>query len=171
MVPDHATLLGWIQHTGLGTVIRQSGWAVMALESVHLIGLALLGGAAVIAALAALRATGLGGMSVPTLVIGLAPLRRAGLYLMVISGTLITLSMPFKYYANGAFRWKMLLLTAVLLTSWALRWMSNIDMPVRGTPVSDTPATSRRRAPRALALAVLLLWLAVACCGRLIGFL
>jgi hypothetical protein len=49
--------------------------------------------------------------------------------------------------------------------------MSNTDMPVRDTPVSDTPATNRRRAPRALALAVLLLWLAVACCGRLIGFL
>ena len=176
MVPDHATFLGWIQHTGLSTVIRQSGWAVMALESVHLIGLALLGGAAVIAALAALRATGLGDMSVPTLVTGLAPLRRAGLFLMVISGTLITLSMPFKYYANAAFRWKMLLLTAVLLTSWALRWMSNIDMPVSDISVSDisvsdTPVSGWRRAPRALALAVLLLWLAVACCGRLIGYL
>ena len=166
MVSDHTTLLGWIQHTGLSTVIRQSGWAVMGLESVHLIGLALLGGAAVIAALAALRAAGLGGMSVPTLVTGLAPLRRAGLFLMAISGALITLSMPFKYYANAAFRWKMLLLSLVLLTSWALRRMSNTDIPV-----SDTPATSRRRAPRALALAVLLLWLAVACCGRLIGFL
>jgi len=165
-MPDHATLLGWIQHTGPSTLIRQSSWAVMALESIHLIGLALLGGAAVIAALAALRTTGLGGMSVLTLVTGLAPLRRAGLFLMVISGTLITLSMPFKYYANSAFRWKMLLLTVVLLTSWALRWMSNI-----GTPISDTPISGRRRAPRALALGVLLLWLGVACCGRLIGFL
>ena len=141
----------------------------MALESVHLIGLALLGGAAVVAALAALRANGLGGMSVPILVTGLAPLRRAGLLLVVISGTLITLSMPFKYYANAAFRWKMLLLSLALLTSWALRRTSNTDIPI-----SDTPVTSRRRAPRApraLALAVLLLWLAVACCGRLIGFL
>jgi len=60
----------------------------------------------------------------------------------------------------------------VLLTSWALRRMSNIDMPASDTPVSDTPPVSGwRRAPRALALAALLLWLAVACCGRLIGFL
>jgi hypothetical protein len=138
----------------------------MALESVHLIGLALLGGAAVIAALASLRTTGLGGMSVSTLVTGLAPLHRAGLFLMVISGTLITLSMPFKYYANAAFLWKMLLLSLVLLTSWVLHRMSNTD-----NSVSDTPTSTRRRAPRALALAVLLLWLGVACCGRLIGFL
>ena len=165
-MPDHATLLGWIQHTGPSTLIRQSSWAVMALESVHLIGLALLGGAAVIAALAALRAAGLGGMSLSTLVTGLAPLRRTGLFLMVISGALITLSMPFRYYANAAFRWKMLLLSLVLLTSWVLRRMSNTDIPV-----SDTPTSTRRRAPRVLALAVLLLWLGVACCGRLIGFL
>ena len=165
-MPDHAALLGWIQHTGPSTLIRQSSWAVMALESIHLIGLALLGGAAVIAALAALRATGLGGLSVPTLVTGLAPLRRAGLFLMVISGTLITLSMPFNYYANAAFRWKMLLLSLVWLTSWVLARMSDTN-----TRVGNTPSTSRRRAPRALALAALLLWFGVACCGRLIGFL
>jgi hypothetical protein len=159
-------LLSWIQHTGPSTVIRQSSWAVMALESVHLVGLALLGGAAVVAALGALRAAGLGGMSVPTLITGLAPLRRVGLFLMVISGALITLSMPFKYYANAAFRWKMLLLGVALLTSWALRRISNSSMPVAATPVRD-----RRRAPRALSLAVLLLWLGVGCCGRLIGFL
>jgi hypothetical protein len=165
-MPDHAALLGWIQHTGPSTLIRQSSWAVMALESIHLIGLALLGGAAVIAALAALRPTGLGGLSVPTLVTGLAPLRRAGLFLMVISGALITLSMPFKYYANAAFRWKMLLLSLVLLTSWVLGRMSHTI-----SPVSDALTPSRHRAARVLALAVLLLWLGVACCGRLIGFL
>src|SRR6202034_4067993 len=115
-MPDHTALLGWIQHTGLSTLIRQSSWAVMALESVHLIGLALLGGAAVVAALAALRHEGLRGMSVSALVTGLAPLSRVGLFLMVISGTLIALSMPFKYYANAAFRWKMLLLSLALLT-------------------------------------------------------
>ncbi len=160
-MPDPTALLGWIQHTGPSTLIRQSSWAVMALESIHLIGLALLGGAAVIAALAGLRATGLGGMSVPTLVVGLAPLRRAGLFLMVISGALIALAMPFKYYANVAFRWKMLLLGVVLLASWALRRMSNT-----GAPIHD-----RLHAPRAFAIAVLLLWLGIACCGRLIGFL
>jgi hypothetical protein len=146
---------------GLSTLIRQSSWAVMALESVHLIGLALLGGAAVVAALAAVRHDGLRGMSVSALVTGLVPLSWTGLSLIVVSGTLITLSMPFKYYSNVAFRWKMLLLTAALLTSWALRRLSD----------SGGSATNRRYGLRALAMAVLLLWIGVGCCGRLIGFL
>jgi hypothetical protein len=160
-MPDFTKPLGWVQHTGLSTAIRQSSWAVMALESVHLVGLALLGGAILIAALAALRPGGLRGISVTVLVDGLVPLRRAGLYLMVISGGLITLAMPFKYYANAAFRWKMLLLSLMLLTSWALRCISNMHAPVSG----------RAGAPRAFALLVLLLWIGVGCCGRLIGFL
>jgi hypothetical protein len=160
-MPDHIALLSWVQHTGLSTLIRQSGWAVMALESIHLIGLSLLGGAAVVAALAAFRHEGLRGMSVSALVTGLVPLSRAGLSLMVVSGTLIALSMPFKYYANAAFRWKMLLLGLALLTSWVLR----------GMPATDKSGTNRRYAPRALVVAVLLLWIGVGCCGRLIGFL
>jgi hypothetical protein len=158
---DHTALLGWVQHTGLSTLIRQSSWAVMTFESVHLIGLALLGGAAVVAALAALRHGGLRGMSVSGLVTGLVPLSRVGLFLMVVSGALIAVSTPFKYYDNAAFRWKMLLLGLALLTSWGLRWVSRAERSVGG----------RRIAPRALAVGVLVLWIGVGCCGRLIGFL
>jgi hypothetical protein len=160
-MPDHTALLGWIQHTGLSTLIRQSSWAVMAFESVHLIGLVLLGGAAVVAALAALRHEGLRGMSVSALVGGLVPLSRVGLFLMVMSGTLIAVSMPFKYYGNPAFRWKMLLLGLALLTSSVLRWMSRTQRSV----------SNWRLAPRVVAVAVLVLWIGVGCCGRLIGFL
>jgi hypothetical protein len=152
--------LSWIQQTGPSVIVRQSSWAVMALESVHLVGLALLGGAAVIVGLASLRARGLEGLSVPTLVVGLAPVRRAGFALMALSGALIAASMPFKYYSNAAFRWKMLLLVVVLAASWLLQRLSG-----------DPNSPNARRAARILALAVSLLWIAIGCCGRLIGFL
>jgi hypothetical protein len=152
--------LSWLQQTQPSTLVRQSSWAVMALESAHLVGLALLGGAAVIVGLASLRAGGLGGLSVPTLVVGLRPVRRAGLALMALSGVMIAASMPFKYYGNAAFRWKMLLLVVVLLASWVLQRLSG-----------DSVKANTRSAARILAFAVLLLWIAVGCCGRLIGFL
>ena len=152
--------LDWIQQTGPSTLVRQSSWAVMALESVHLVGLALLGGATVIVGLAALRAKGLGGLSVPILVGGLAPVRRVGLALMALSGALIAASMPFKYYGNEAFRWKMSLLLVALVASWLLQRLS-----------ADSTRATTRSAARILALAVSLLWIAVGCCGRLIGFL
>jgi hypothetical protein len=150
-------LLSWIQGTAISTAIRRSNWAVMALEAVHLLGLALLGGAVCIVALAALRRAGLRGMSVATLAHGLRPLFCAGLLLMVVSGALIVLSMPFKYYLNTAFRLKMLLLVvAILTTAWLLRMAGGA-----------VPSGWQRR----LALLSALLWLGVGFSGRLIGFL
>lgn len=129
----------------------------MALEAVHLLGLALLGGAACIMALAAVRRTGLRGISVSTLAQGLRPLFGAGLLLMAASGTLIALSMPFKYYLNTAFRLKMLLLVvAIVATAWLLRMGRSAALPGR---------------QRGLALLSALLWLGVGFSGRLIGFL
>jgi hypothetical protein len=150
-------LLSWMQHTSLSTAIRRSSWAVMALEAVHLLGLALLGGAACIIALAALRRVGLRGMSVATLAQGLRPLFVAGFVLMAASGVLIVLSMPFKYYLNNAFRLKMVLLVAAIAaTAWLLRMSGNAGSAER---------------QRGLALFSALLWLGVGFSGRLIGFL
>ena len=150
-------LLSLIQHTSLSTAIRRSDWAVMALEAVHLLGLALLGGAACILALAAVRRTGLRGMSVASFAQGLRPLFGLGLLLMVISGALIVLSMPFKYYLNTAFRVKMILLmAAIVATAWLL-----------GSGHSSASAGRLR----ALALISALMWLGVGFSGRLIGFL
>ena len=132
----------------------------MALEAVHLLGLALLGGATCIIASAAVRRTGLRGMPVASLARGLRPMFRFGLLLMAASGVMIVLAMPFKYYLNGAFRLKMLLLVAAIAaTAWLLR-------------MGD--ATLRRPGlQRALRVIVgaQFLWLGVGFCGRLIGFL
>jgi len=145
-MPTDTAVLTWIQHTAISNAIRQSDWAVMALEAVHLLGLALLGGTAVIIALSAVR------RSVPT--VGtfareLRPVALAGLTLMALSGTLITWSMPFKYYNNAAFRWKMALLACALVVTFRLI----------------------RKPSRVLALLSLILWFSVGFSGRLIGFL
>jgi len=142
-------MLSAVMRTHLSTAIRESSWAVMALEAVHLIGLTLLGGAAVIMALGAVRRSGLRGLPVATLVVALRPLLWIGLALMAVSGTLIALAMPFKYYGNAAFRWKMLLLILALATTVGLF----------------------KTRQRAFALTALLLWFAVGFSGRLIGFL
>jgi hypothetical protein len=146
---DRVSVLSAVMRTELSTSIRESSWAVMTLEAVHLIGLTLLGGAAIIISLGAVRRTGLRGLSVATLVAALQPLLWIGLALMTVSGTLIALAMPFKYYGNAAFRWKMVLLLLALATTVGLF----------------------RTRQRAFALTALLLWFAVGFSGRLIGFL
>jgi hypothetical protein len=154
-------VLHWIEQTWLSDLIRQSAWAVMALEAVHLLGLALLGGAAVITGVAALRGGGLRGIAVATFAKELRPFALTGLILMAGSGSLIALSMPLKYYDNPAFRCKMLLLACALVASAILARLCT-DRSVR--PAGAT-------AQRVLALLALLLWIGVGFSGRLIGFL
>jgi hypothetical protein len=151
-------ILRWIEHTWLSTAIRQSAWAVMALEAVHLLGLALLGGGALITGIAAFRG-GLRGISVGTFARELRPMSLCGLFLMSASGILIALSMPFKYYNNAAFQWKMLLLACALITT-AFLFRESFKLEY-----------ARPGLQRALAVQALILWLSVGFSGRLIGFL
>ena len=150
-------LLGWVQGTPISTAIRRSDWAIMTLEAVHLLGLALLGGAVCIITLAALRRAGLRGMSVATLSQGLRPLLGLGLVLMTASGAMIAMAMPYKYYLNAAFRLKMALLVVAITATAQLLQMGS------------RPVFSGQL--RALAIFSGLLWLSVGFSGRLIGFL
>jgi hypothetical protein len=145
MLTDTAVLT-WIEQTALSGAVRQSDWAVMALEAVHLLGLALLGGSAVIVALSTMRHAP---PSLSTFVTELRPVALTGLILMALSGALIAWSMPFKYYNNSAFQWKMVLLLGALAAAYRLT----------------------RQPTRILALLSLILWLGVGFSGRLIGFL
>jgi hypothetical protein len=141
--------------------IRESTWAVMALESVHLVGLTLLGGPAVVVGIGAVRRKGLRGLSLPTLSSALLPVLWIGLLLMAISGALIAVSMPFKYYMNAAFRWKMVILVlAVTSTVLLARCVARLR--------ADAACSTRQRG---LALLVLILWLGTGLAGRFIGFL
>lgn len=154
-------LLNTLMHTGLSTAIRESTWAVMAMEAVHLIGLTLLGGPVLIVGLGSLRPGGLRGLSVPALIAALWPTALLGLGLMILSGSLIALSMPFKYYENPAFRWKMLLLSLALTATVELVRISRFE--------HRTP--SQRALARGLSLTATTLWIGVGFSGRLIGFL
>jgi hypothetical protein len=142
-------------------MIRESTWAVMAMEAVHLIGLTFLGGPAIIVGLGAIHPGSLRGLSVSTLIAALLPVFRIGLVLMALSGTLIAVSMPFKYYENAAFRWKMLLLILALATTAGLVRVSRLE----------SLASRQQALQRGLALSALILWFGVGFSGRLIGFL
>jgi hypothetical protein len=116
----------------------------------------------VIVGLAALRRVGLRGIAASRFVIDLRWLAFSGLALLAASGSLIALSMPFKYYNNVAFRYKMLLLAAALA----------ISLVLFGTSRQQSVVTARQLAlQRLLALLSLLTWIGVGVSGRLIGFL
>jgi hypothetical protein len=146
--------------TWIGTAIRESQWGFALIEMVHLLALALLGGA--------LLVTGLrvGGFlfkeerpSATTRDLGWLVL--ASFVAMLVSGTLLFASGPTRYYDNAAFRVKLVLIASAVMTALLTHLIG-----IRGKP-----AESRRRAMKAIAFLSLTLWLGAAIAGRVIGVL
>jgi uncharacterized membrane protein len=151
------TALRWIGHTGLGVLMRDSTWAFAVVETIHLLGLATLGGAVLATNLSAGRLL-FRRNDAATIAQAAAPVLKIALAVMIASGALLVSAKPIRYYLDDMFRAKMALLVLAILSSLAVR-----HLLARQTPPSA--------AARVAALASLALWLGVGVAGRIIGFL
>jgi hypothetical protein len=150
----------WLKATQLSVLIRQSKWGFALIEMVHLLALALLGGALLITGLrifgVIFKGQGLAG-SVRDLggVIGFSFLA------MVISGALLFTEGPLRYYGNGAFQTKLLLIGAAVISAAGIYRFA-------GKYTTLTVAPMRLKVAAAFSLS---LWLGAAVAGRVIGVL
>jgi hypothetical protein len=149
----------WLGNTAPGVFLAHSTAAFAATESVHIVGLALVGGAILVGDLtvlgAVLKATPKG-----IVLRQLSALYLCALVVVAISGLLLVAAGPYKYYSNPLFPLKLGLLAVALTVHWVLA------RRLRG-------ATSARAdgASRALAAASLVLWTAVVIAGRWLGLI
>lgn len=152
-------LFRWVAHTRLSMAIRASTWGFAVIEMVHLLALALLGGAILVLGLRALGVV-LKRQPLARVARGVAPLLLGGLLTMVCSGALLVADGPLRYYANTAFRAKMLLLAIAV----------GCGVPLYGAARRASgpapPLWLRWAAGLSLAL-----WLAIGLAGRAIGVL
>jgi len=136
----------WLVHAPEFAWVRDSKWGFAVVEMVHLLALAALGGAVLLADLGVL------GVGLRRRDVGrdLSPLFVWSLTVMVISGALLIAAEPMKCYYHPAFRLKMVLLAIAVLFAF----------------------TVRRRAieSKVAAVSSLSLWLSVGLAGRAIGF-
>jgi hypothetical protein len=149
----------WCENTSLGEAIRDSRWLFPAIESVHLLALAVIGGAVLVMNL---RLVGFGIQRQPAAQLwrDTWPWLMGSLTAMLISGTMLFTSEAIKLYYHGAFWVKMIsLLLAMLFTFTVMRKVALAD-PGRVGPVRG----------RVAALVSILLWTTVGVCGRWIGF-
>lgn len=147
----------WLAHTPLSISMANSRYDFAMVEIVHLLGLALLGGSILIIDLSALHVIRLR-QEPADIVRALLPATTVGLLTMLITGCLLVVDGPLRYYANVPFRVKMLLLvTAALLTYTRLSMAPKVGV-------------SRTR-ERMIAVISLGLWFGVALAGRAIGVL
>jgi hypothetical protein len=149
----------WCNETTLGVTIRDSLWLFPVIEAVHLLGLAVLGGAIL---LVDLRLFGLGLRTYRTSILArdLHPWMMGGLLVMISTGILLFLSEALKCYENVPFRLKMVFLFLALLFTFTVR---------RSFTMSDR-ADVDRTAGRLVAFGSLTLWTGVGLMGRGIGF-
>jgi hypothetical protein len=149
----------WLGHTPVGLYMRDSTNGFAAVEAVHLLGLALLGGVVVLLSLGALQVA-VAGQTPGATARGLYPVFLGALAVMLLSGVLLVASKPLRYFLSAPFRWKIALLAAgVGLYLYLTRRLTRSD-----------PAAAAR-ADQALAVLLLVLWLGVGLAGRLIGLL
>lgn len=148
----------WCEATLIGQVVRDSVWLFPAIESVHLLGLCLLGGSILVVDLR-LLGVALTRRPIAELATGARGWVVASLALMVATGLPLFLSEAVKCYYNTSFWVKMAALPVAVGFTFAVR-----DRLAR-RPEVDTSARTRL-----VGLASVALWFTVAAAGRWIGF-
>src|SRR5882757_9431557 len=144
-----------IEASALGQTIRESTWLFPAIESTHLLALALLGGSVLIISLAVLGV----GLKAPPAEIYKSAHRymNGAVIVLLITGILLGVSEPVKLYGRQAFWVKMLSLALALPITY---FLFNPQAAKGG----------RGFGARAAAVLTLAAWLMVAMAGRWIGF-
>ena len=148
----------WLEDGLIGSAINDTVWAFAVIESIHLLGLALLGGAVLIVDLRMLG-FGLKNQSITELATHARPWLWRAVWLMIGTGTLLFISEAVKCYYNTSFWVKMITLPFAIALTVAVR---------RRIIREEWIETTLRS--RWLALSSITLWFTVAAAGRWIGF-
>ncbi len=157
MSVDLYALFESFERTAVGDGIKQSLWLFPAIEAVHLLALALLGGAVL---MLDLRLLGVGLVTQPPSVIErqTRPWLLGAVGVMIATGVPLFLSEALKLYDKEAFWVKMGALIAALVFTFALH------NPIARRDVAGGALS------KAIAAISISLWLTVAIAGRWIGF-
>jgi hypothetical protein len=149
----------WHDQSWLGQTVSGSTWLFPAIETIHILAMAIMfGGLLVIN----LRLLGLGvrGQPVTSLATTLMPFVNWGLIVMLLSGYGMFCSEAIKCFTNDGFKFKMAALLAVVLFQVTIyKWMV-------GRSENERSAV----AGAGVAAASFVLWFLVGAAGRAIGF-
>jgi hypothetical protein len=156
-------IVQWLAHTRISVGMSESIWVFPIVESIHVLGLCSFVG---LAAILDLRLLGLTLHDVPVSQVArrLLPWTVAGFVVMVVSGSLLFLNAPVRYYANVFFRIKFAALALAGVNVWVFHagvW--------RGVSAWDRDVRTPFRARLAGACS-LLLWAYIVIAGRMIAY-
>jgi hypothetical protein len=140
--------------------MQASRWGFAVVEAIHLLGLAMLGGAVLIVDLRLLGLI-LKSESARTVSRELSKVLLSSLVIMLLTGVTLVSEEALKCYHSPAFRWKMLLLGAAVLFYFTLHRAALLRTEKQQADIWS----------RIAAGVSLILWLGVGVAGRAIGLL
>lgn len=149
-------MLDQLYASPVSTSIRDAGFIIPAVQSIHILAISLLFGGALICDL---KLLGVWRMQEPLALVHrrFAPWMASALVALLLSGLVNAIGEPLRVFGNRIFWVKMaLLLVALALTALLGRTMRADQSP--------TPIT------RAMAVLSILVWLAIIICGRWIAY-
>jgi hypothetical protein len=157
-----AALSAWLANTALSRVLQSVEWLVPAIQTAHILAVALVMASVL---LLSLGVFGVHGREQPLArtVARFAPAIRWGLPVLLVSGALMITAEPDRALPNPAFQIKM----ALLLVAAALTWAYARGLRRAPAAGSGTPRSLARRVAAAVSLA---LWVAVLVAGRWIAY-
>lgn len=147
----------------LATTIRQSLWLYPFLEIIHILGIVIVAGAAILFDLRLLNIT----FKIPVAQMAgyLLPWSRRGLFLVIPSGVLMFITNAEALAKSGTFQLKMILLVAAALNALIFDYFVFKPHLKRNGTAAITPLSKLN------AVFSVVVWIAIIACGRLIAYL
>jgi hypothetical protein len=154
----------WVSNTALSQWFQNHAWVVPTSQSTHLVALSVVFGSAVMISSRLLGANR-NGRTVSQLVRTLVPWMYAALGLLLLTGTVQTITEPLRQFVTPAFWSKMcMIVVVVILTQW-------FASSVRRNAAKWDAASTRPASAKVFALVSLALWIGIIFCGRFIGYM
>ncbi|WLG98082.1 DUF6644 family protein [Pseudomonas sp. FP198] len=152
-------IIAWIYASPLSTAIRDMSWVVPTVQSVHILAIAVIFGAAVISDL---RLAGALATDEPSrgVIARYYPWMRNALGILLLTGLVMIIGEPDRVLVNTTFWLKMLLVIGVFTLAWSIR------RPLLRPADGD----DEKRPVKALAWLSIVLWCVVIICGRWIAY-
>ena len=153
----------WIDQTALSQAIQVTKWAVPAVQTIHILAIAVVASSAL---MIDLRLIGVFWASRPIkdVMSRFLPLVWWPLLILLATGIIMIIAEPARSLKNPAFQLKMLLLVAALIVTWLFQLLQRRNASF-GDLHSGPPA-----ATAALAIVSMLLWSSIIFAGRWIAY-
>jgi magnesium-transporting ATPase (P-type) len=153
----------WLSRTGVSVAFQSANWFVPLVQTVHIIAIAILLTAVYVMSFRLIGLTR-GAQPLATLAAKSTPWIWTTLCVLLISGSLLTITEPARELLNWAFRVKMLMVLALAAIMWT------VQSRARRNPQYWTESPLRRGAARALGIVSILVGAGIVTAGRWIAY-